>query len=68
MKEKKYIVEYKPNGNYLTKYYYRGIKKNTTEFISEAHRFSAFELKLANMTILKNKKKFKVYYVDGICQ
>lgn len=63
-----YIVEYKPTGDYLTKEYYKGIKRHTTQFISEAHRFSAFELKLARKTILKNKKKFKIYYVEGICQ
>ena len=66
--EKVYIVEYKPTGDYLTSGYYKGIKTHTTQFMSEAHKFSAFELKLASMTVLKNKKKFKVYYVKGICQ
>ena len=59
-----YIVEYKPTGDYLTKEYYKGIKKHTTQFVSEAHKFSAFELKLASMTILRNKKKFRVYYIE----
>lgn len=58
-----YIVEYKLTGDYLTKGYWKGIKKHTTQFASEAYKFSAFELKLASMTILRNKKKFRVYHV-----
>lgn len=61
-----YVVEYKPTGDYLTKDYYKGIRKHTTQFISEAHKFSAFELKLASMTILSNKKKFRVYRIDTL--
>ena len=58
-----YVVEYKPTGEYLTKGYWKGIRKNTTLFLSEAHRFSALELKLASKTILINRKKYRVYYM-----
>lgn len=58
-----YVVEYKPTGEYLTKGYWKGIKNNTTLFLSEAHRFSAFELKLASATVLINRKKYRVYYM-----
>ena len=53
-----YVVEYKPTGEYLTKGYWKGIKNNTTLFLSEAHRFSALELKLASKTILINRKNY----------
>lgn len=56
-----YVVEYKPTGEYLTKGYWKGIKNNTTLFLSEAHRFSALELKLASKTILINRKNYRVY-------
>lgn len=56
-----YVVEYKPTGEYLTKGYWRGSKK--TQFMFEAHRFTAFELKLASVTVLINRKKYKVWYL-----
>ena len=56
-----FIVEYRGDGNYLKKGYWRGIKRHTTMFLSEAHKFNEFELKLALRTILHNKHKFKVY-------
>ena len=56
-----YVVEYKPTGEYLARGYWRGGKK--TQFMFEAHRFSAFELKLASMTILIPKKNYRVYYM-----
>lgn len=61
-----YIVEYRGNGDYLKKGYWKGIKKHTTMFLSEAHKFTPFELKLALKTILHNKHNFKVYKVGGI--
>jgi len=57
-----YIVEYK--GNYLKKGYWKGIKGHTTQFMSEAYRFSMFELKLLVKIILRNKKDYKIYYVE----
>jgi hypothetical protein len=59
-----YIVEYKGDGNFLKKSYWKGIKKNTTMFLSEAHLFTKFELKLAFRTILRNKNNYKVYKLD----
>ena len=57
-----YVVEYKPTGEYLTDGYWHGSKK--TLFLYEAHRFSAFELKLASKTILINQKNYRVYKID----
>lgn len=57
-----YVVEYKPTGEYLTKGYWHGSKK--TQFMFEAYRFTAFELKLASKTLLINKKKYQVYKID----
>ena len=59
-----YIVEYRGNGDYLTKDYWKGVKKHTTMFVSEAHLFTLFELKLAFRTILHNRHNYKVYRID----
>ena len=59
-----FIVEYKGDGNYLTKDYWKGIKKHTTMFISEAHLFSEFELKLALRTVLHNRQNYKILKID----
>lgn len=59
-----YIVEYKGDGNYLTKDYWKGIKRHTSMFISEAHLFTLFELKLALRTILRNRKNYKIYKIE----
>lgn len=59
-----FIVEYKGNGDYLTKDFWKGVRGHTTMFISEAHLFTEFELKLAFRTILHNKKNYKVYRID----
>lgn len=58
-----YIVEYKGNGDYLTDGYWKGVKKHTTMFISEAHLFTLFELKLALRTILHNRHNYKIYRI-----
>lgn len=34
----------------------------------EAHRFTAFELKLASVTVLINRKKYKVWYLGQVEQ
>lgn len=59
-----YIVEYKPTGEYLADGYWRGLRQSRTQFMFEAHRFTAFELKLASKTLLINKKKYQVYKID----
>lgn len=59
-----YVVELIEDGNYLTKGYWKGTKKHTTMFLSEAHLFTLFELKLAFRTILHNRKNYKVYKID----
>lgn len=61
-----YIVEYRGNGDYLTDGYWKGIKRHTSIFLSDAHIFTPFELKLALKTILHNKHNFKVYKVGGL--
>ncbi|MBQ6628557.1 MAG: hypothetical protein IJI98_11140 [Methanosphaera sp.] len=59
-----FVVEYKGNGDYLTKSYWKGVKNHTTMFLSEAHLFTLFELKLAFRTILHNRENYKVYKID----
>lgn len=59
-----YVVEYRGNGDYLTKNYWKGVKNHTTMFLSEAHLFTLFELKLALRTILHNRENYKIYKID----
>ena len=58
MKEK-YVVYHVPTDTYLANNYYR--HSICTAYLSEAHKFSAFELKLASVYLLLNKKNYKVY-------
>ena len=59
MKEK-YVVLHIPSDMYLADDYYRPNSIKTT-YLGDAHKFSAFELKLASKTILMNKKNYRVY-------
>lgn len=58
-----FVVEYMGDGNYLSDGYWKGIRNHTTMFLSEAHLFTLFELKLALRTILHNRENYKVYKV-----
>lgn len=58
-----YIVEYRGNGDYLADGYWKGVRNHTTMFLSNAHLFTYFELKLAFKTILRNKKNYKIYKI-----
>lgn len=60
MKKERYVVKHKTTDMYLTDNYYKSLK-NRSLFLSDAHLFSAFELKLASNTLLRNKKNYIVY-------
>jgi hypothetical protein len=60
MKKEKYVVKHKASDMYLTDGYYKSLR-NRSLFLSDAHLFSAFELKLASCTLLRNKDKYIVY-------
>lgn len=56
----KYIVKHNKTGMYLTDSYYKPDNRMSL-FLGDAHLFSAFELKLASTTVLRNKKNYTVY-------
>lgn len=61
----KYVVYHKYARKWLTNSYYKtndGLSKN----ILDAHLFSAFELKLASITRLREKDKYVVYSLKEI--
>lgn len=63
MKKNKYIVEDLETGKYLKKDYFKG---GRTFFIEDAYQFTAFELKLASVMVLKPNKRYRVYkWVDN---
>lgn len=63
----RYIVKDVVAGKYLTDSYYRTTDDNCLSyFLEDAHEFSAFELKLASVTRLKDKNKYKVYKLKKV--
>lgn len=58
--KRKYVVKHKESDMYLTDNYYKSLK-NRSVFLSDAHLFSAFELKLVSSILLRNKDKYIVY-------
>lgn len=61
MKQKRYIVEDLDNGKYLGKKYYIGERE---DYFSDAYRFKAFELKLAQNVILRPSDRYRVYQIE----
>lgn len=58
----RYVVKLIKEDKYLTDSYYRTTDDNCLSyFLEDAHEFSAFELKLASVTRLKDKNKYRVY-------
>ena len=58
----RYVVKDAVAGKYLTDSYYRTSGNNCLSyFLEDAHEFTAFELKLASVTRLKNKTGYRVY-------
>lgn len=58
----RYVVKDVVAGKYLTDSYYRTSGNNCLSyFLEDAHEFTAFELKLASVTRLKNKTGYRVY-------
>lgn len=58
----KYVVKDVVTGKYLTDSYYRVSGDNCLSyFLEDAHEFTAFELKLASVTCLRNKTGYRVY-------
>lgn len=55
-----YVVKHNKTGMYLADSYYRPDNRMSL-FLGDAHLFSAFELKLASITFLRNKKNYTVY-------
>ena len=63
----RYVVKDVVAGKYLTDSYYRTTDDNCLSyFLEDAHEFSAFELKLASVTRLKDKNKYKVYKLKKV--
>ncbi len=61
----KYIVLNKNTKLFLISTYYRNLKDGCKK-IEDAHKFSAFELKLASQTALRNKENYIVYNYESI--
>lgn len=58
----RYIVKDVVAGKYLTDSYYRATGNNCLSyFLEDAHKFTAFELKLASVTRLNGKTGYRVY-------
>lgn len=63
----RYVVKVIKEDKYLTDSYYRTTDNNCLSyFLEDAHEFSAFELKLASVTRLKDKSKYKVYKIKKV--
>lgn len=56
----KYVVKHIASDMYLTDSYYK-TANNRSSYLNNAHLFTAFELKLASNTALRNKEKYRVY-------
>lgn len=63
----KYVVKDVVSEKYLTDSYYKTSGDNCLSyFLENAHEFTAFELKLASVTRLKNKTGYRVYKLKKI--
>ncbi len=59
----KYVVQHIPTGKWITSSYYK-TDDCLSKSLLDAYEFSAFELKLASVTRLRNKKNYTVYLLS----
>lgn len=63
----RYVVKDVEEEKYLTDSYYKTPRDNCLSyFLEDAHEFTAFELKLASVTCLKNMAKYRVYKLKKV--
>lgn len=63
----RYVVKDVVTGKYLTDSYYKTTGDNCLSyFLEDAHEFTAFELKLASATCLRNMAKYRVYKLKEV--
>lgn len=63
----RYVVRDVVTGKYLTDSYYKTTGDNCLSyFLEDAHEFTAFELKLASTTRLRNMAKYRVYKLKEV--
>ena len=56
----KYVVLHKPTNKWVTSSYYK-TNDCLSKSLLDAHEFTAFELKLASTTRLRNKENYEVF-------
>lgn len=61
----KYVVLHKPTNKWVTSSYYK-TNDCLSKSLLDAYEFTAFELKLASVTRLKAKSKYKVYKIKKV--